>query len=403
VSAYGLVLAWVLRVFSSFRFLYKFIHSLRGRCSVVLVLNGMNFQRMENGVPIAEKVVLIKKSLCDAGIRTMLCLHPFGVLPQKITRTDFVSFEFLSPLIPPKWIASLRSEGNGVLSAIQKDTFFPRWQLNLWRIFLTIVRPRTLIGIGLDETLVSLCKDLNIQTIEVQHGAVSEVFPYPPTRITNPDYFLAWTNADARIVKSCGVRAIVSGFPYNFKDLSVLERRPRLLTTLITLSYNEVPSVDPFGFINLSLLPYLDYARDKDHRIIFRLHPTWRYGLGLTETKHFTYNKVRKYFAAQYPNAILRDPFDFPLYEDLAGSDVHVTHGSSATLEASLLGTPTIITNAIFDSSYYSEIAACNLLYHVKNKSISDIFRELLKNKNFSIDLPYRSAKLLDLLSDQEK
>lgn len=213
---------------------------------------------------------------------------------------------------------------------------------------------------------VLACGQVGVPVVDIQHGVQGEFHPaYAawPTRIALgrhpliPDYFWVWSEWEQNVIRewSSGSvhRPIVGGNPWHFywreqegqpqfedliREVGALRRlaqgRPVVLVTLqFGLKLSE--QLEPLAAL-------LGLAKDR-FAFWVRLHPA------MLERR----DEVRTLLTRSGTSFELDRSSDLPLQALLPNADIHLTHSSSAVIEAAQFGVKSVIT-----SEYGAELFA---------------------------------------------
>jgi hypothetical protein len=190
----------------------------------------------------------------------------------------------------------------------------------------------------------------NIKTVEVQHGPIGEThLAYSGSSFYNlsksnvlPKHIHLWHECFIPYVRGTFNSIKVTGNYYlnTYKSNGSNKKKNKILISL--------QPKDSSGLEN----NYKDVLRSfkEDTQIIIRLHPR------LVKSKILL--KDIKYFKNQ--NIKVSDPYKTPLHEDLNNSFIHLTGYSGTTIEALILGIPTILLDN----------KSSNFFYNLKNENI---------------------------------
>ncbi len=195
-----------------------------------------------------------------------------------------------------------------------------------------------IFGIGLSSLEIDAAKQLNIPSVEVQHGqygSSSDFGLYWP--IMKPAYYCVWDYRTAQLAAGFGLNPVIVGFPITSNDLPIPNRRQRIL---LTLSWGFDHTVDPFGMIPQELGFVLTKLTDFNTPITIRLHPVHSAWSAIRRSR------VQRWFAANFPSARISWPTSTSLEEDLRECYLHLTWESSVWFEAAIRGISTVIVNA---------------------------------------------------------
>lgn len=318
---------------------------------LVFVVSGADFQRSLNGSHVADKIDLWRKEVDILGLRSELVILPFSRTRGKKIPRDALSIE---PIAQKSFLKLFGARGllkrvNGLRVAGQSPNLPLSVQLLslIWLNFLSLAKPKIVIGIGVTGVLLATCKELGIKTIEVQHGVFDseELEKWWPgsLRTSNdvPDLLLTWDEYYSKIANELDVSTLTVGYPHYFlnivpEEVNLLNGpHSRRICVVATLSCREETGIDPWGMINqqmhLSLLKLLE----QNFRVLLRIHPVAEGGM-------LRRRQISRWVHKRYKNAELSFPSDTGIIRSLMDADIHLTNSSSAILEASYLGVPSL-------------------------------------------------------------
>lgn len=258
----------------------------------------------------------------------------------------------------------LRSRGfaSGPLepSKLASDGGRLRALANLYRRRLDRVRPRMAFIVGFygveGMAYVLACRESGIPVVDLQHGVEGEMHPayaaWPQPKGSShallPDRFWVWSQWERGVIErwSAGTRhsALVGGNPWmsvwqdgaDWPGVTALREQAQALRdragerirVLVTLQYGLDPSeqIEP--------LARLLRARDSRLAIWVRLHPA------MLERRE----EIRSILGAA-GECELDEPTDLALQSILPLAQVHLTHSSSAVIEAAQFGVRSVVTS----------------------------------------------------------
>lgn len=265
----------------------------------------------------------------------------------------------------------LREAGFGTESMstrkIQSDTLRLKLMSRYYEGQLRRIRPRLAFIVGYygleGMSFILACRKSEIPVVDIQHGVQSEVhpayssWPTPPecgSHMLLPDFFWVWSDWERSVIDQwaggTGHRAIVGGDPWNsiWSDGSQWTGISETLAAARELK--ERSKAKPVVVVTLQhglayeqqLRPLFDLLRLASDQLTFwvRLHPC------MMERR----DEISK-FLEPGGEFELERATDIPLPALLHYADAHMTHSSSAVIEAAQFGLRTILT-----SSYGAEL-----------------------------------------------
>lgn len=226
--------------------------------------------------------------------------------------------------------------------------------------------------------LTAACKELNIKTVEIQHGGSEDnvYLPYKNHKInysTLPDYLWCWSKSDEKLIKKHNgefglLRPVIGGnmwlkkikndeVPFSEQLQNDFKNKSRKYskTILITLQF-------PVFLLHL----FVEIARaNEDFFFVVRQHPL----TPVTERKIIidTFNAISNvdYSIAQNMN----------LYNLFNYTDIQLTHSSTTCMEALSFNVPTIICNKYGYDFYKEQIEKKVVFYSEDKNEISRMLR----------------------------
>lgn len=231
---------------------------------------------------------------------------------------------------------------------------------------------------GFDQVYAALiaANSLKIKTIDFQHGPQTNIhMAYSSwTKVPNsgfntmPVEFWNWDenskeSIDNWAVKNSNIRAVLYGQPY--LKYCKLKAREQTAKKAILYSLQTAP-------IELLTEPILNLMSKKDFNWVLRLHPR-------NETQ---INDLQNYLKAHnvIKNIIIQDPQTESLPEALFNSVVHVTNYSGCTIEAKMMGIPSILIHKVGKEMFQSYLDDELVFFLDQNEdNFENIFIDLVK------------------------
>lgn len=204
--------------------------------------------------------------------------------------------------------------------------------------------PDVVFGICLPESLVKVCRDRSIPTVELQHGlAPDNALSYWPHGFI-PDSILCWDLGSVGVWRSMGLRAVHTGYPQPLQgdqdcsQTTMLQPRPRVLASL---SWGLTESADPFSTVSPELDRAISALARENCLVVLRPHP-------LEETR-FMPKKFDRWANSRYGGGVqISWPSAQSLSQAIVQSDLHLTHNSSTVYEFSLKQKPSFVCDFDF-------------------------------------------------------
>jgi hypothetical protein len=383
------------------------------RTEVVFLSDGVSFVNLEGVLyerfcdPLIEQAaqlglrsvmwspVDVRKSLGSSKLWSAQASLSFGTvvaaLLAKIERIDAEQISQVDSLVFKLKSISCRSarfsRSNVLTDAIRVRIFRRVFQKRL-----AIVKPRLACVVNYYSlegmSFVWACKSLGIPTVDLQHGVQGSLHPaYASWRVNGirestlpllPNCFWVWSHLEAGVISQwadhSGHRSFVGGNPWVtlWKDCS--HRIPSIVSLsekakLLAGRANKKPIVLvtlQFGFEygeQLGPLKALIGLGANDYVFWVRLHPL------MMERRE----EIRHYLA-EYP-VELDEVSDLPLPSLLPHCNIHVTHSSSAVIEAGDYGIHSLITSR-FGVELFPEQLSYGMAVDA-SKGPEDVFRAL--------------------------
>jgi hypothetical protein len=324
---------------------------------IVFVASASDFQRSYDGNYVPDKLELWRREVASLKLNTVFVLMPFSNASGKATPIDVLSIEclVLSSLTHKKRFLGLLY----VIKAWRLKNITTPLPLSaylhsqIWLNFLTRVKPKLVIGIGLTDNILEVCGVLGIKTIEVQHGIFSEIelrrwWRYSSNGINyGPDLFVTWDEHYSNIAATLNIKSLTVGYPHRFqsidanhKGVSRLEK-PSKPIVVVTLSCRLPGGIGPWGMIDknmdISILKLLSLGI----LVRLRLHP-------VVEGGAIRRACISRWLTRRYQNSEVIFPKNESILRTLNNANVHLTIASSTALEASYMGVPTLILEAAY-------------------------------------------------------
>ena len=352
--------------------------NLKATRDVLFIVSPVDVQTPSGNHYFPDKLDGVIKVVEDHKLSVLSVFHLFSIKNKFEGKSDFKRLEILIPLIivshPIMIIKNFRVIKEVFLNQ-RLITLKQKIRASLWISLFLLVKPKIIFGIGIDQVILSVCKRMQIETVEVMHGlfdSVSSLFPFMnEPEIVKPGLFLGWHDDFTKMVENLGIPAVTIGYPNTFLqriDLPLEDLPERKI--LVTLGWGYKVSVDLNGIMSPELYNYLEEI--PSNNLKFRLHP-----VSCNSRKQILQNS--KWLKKEFPDCSLVLPYDESLLESLSSCSFHVSHESSTFFEASLLGITTLLLQSKdrFLIPIPEEIIKLNLLHFDKN-----LFKRKFKNMN---------------------
>lgn len=352
--------------------------NLKATRDVLFIVSPVDVQTPSGNHYFPDKLDGVIKVVEDHKLSVLSVFHLFSIKNKFEGKSDFKRLEILIPLIivshPIMIIKNFRVIKEVFLNQ-RLITLKQKMRASLWISLFLLVKPKIIFGIGIDQVILSVCKRMQIETVEVMHGlfdSVSSLFPFMnEPEIVKPGLFLGWHDDFTKMVENLGIPAVTIGYPNTFLqriDLPLEDLPERKI--LVTLGWGYKVSVDLNGIMSPELYNYLEEI--PSNNLKFRLHP-----VSCNSRKQILQNS--KWLKKEFPDCSLVLPYDESLLESLSSCSFHVSHESSTFFEASLLGITTLLLKSKdrFLIPIPEEIIKLNLVHFDKN-----LFKRKFKNMN---------------------
>ena len=352
--------------------------NLKATRDVLFIVSPVDVQTPSGNHYFPDKLDGVIKVVEDHKLSVLSAFHLFSIKNKFEGKSDFKRLEILIPLIiishPIMIIKNFRAIKEVFLNQ-RLITLKQKIRASLWISFFLLVKPKIIFSIGMDQVILSVCKRMQIETVEVMHGLFDQVkslFPFMnEPEIVKPGLFLGWHDDFTKMVGNLGIPAVTIGYPNTLLQRidPPLEDLPER-KILVTLGWGYKVSVDLNGIMSPELYNYLEEI--PSNNLKFRLHP-----VSCNSRKQILQNS--KWLKKEFPDCSLVLPYDESLLESLSSCSFHVSHETSAFFEASLLGITTLLLTPKdkFLVPIPEEIIKLNLLYFDKN-----LFKRKFKNMN---------------------
>jgi len=333
-------------VISPLAFLYALVelNNLKQKLlrDVVFIASPVDVQTPMGNRYFPDKLEGVIKVVENRKLSFLCVFHLFSISRKLEKKSDFKRLEILIPLIIFSHPIAIMRNYKIIKDEFQCQrltTMKQRFRASLWVSLFLLVKPKIIFGIGMDQVILSACKRMGIETIEVMHGLFnSEKLPFSfkiETETVKPDLFLSWHEDFTTILRKIGISAITVGYPNTFlHKYNAADKKLEDYKILVTLGWRGVDCVDPNGTMTPELYDYLKQLPSKV--LTFRMHP-----VSCNSRKQIL--QITKWLKKEFPFCSLASPFDESLLESLANCSYHVSHKSSTFFEASLLGKTTLL------------------------------------------------------------
>lgn len=348
----------------------------------IAYLNGMHFQECSKNGLIAGKLDYWLKVLESNAIKGSTCLNPFSVRPIEKTAGFIDSTEYLLPVVILKVIfkpKSLHFLDEIDSERATKHSFLNRVIALIYFRHLTQVRPSVVLGIGLNPILCLVARDLNIPTVEFQHGVgIKSEFAKIGVNEIRPDFAFLW-DRHFKLGLDNSNQLHVIGYPVDEfprpREGSEGDRK----RILLSLSYGEKNSEDETGFMHVDLYKSLLLLKSAGFEITIRPHPASLSGLEVSKGNRAFVESFLPWVESNPVFRNIRFDYEGSLLGSIAMHDLHLTYASSVALEAAYCGIPSyMLCNQESLPNFPNELIENNT---IAITSVGSLLEDLSKTK----------------------
>ena len=292
------VLTWILffvqqRVIARLKF-----RTRRESIDVLFVANGVHFQEFTELGSIAWPNYPWHARALQLGFKVKACLHPFSSSTSRSTMYEVLRIEGYSSIysLTKQLILSLRRES---FPDFKNKVLLNMTEI-IWHSFLLNSKPRIIFAINSGDVLTSICNELKIKLVEVQHGWLS------PIEIDllqgGPSSQIVWTANEARQLALKGYNSLALGHPL---ARTIDPRSNSQCDILVALTYHLKNSWNGLGVMSELFFLTLTGLLDKGYRILVRPHPmsTLEYSYG---ERNNSFKFIRAEIDSAFKNSDLR-------------------------------------------------------------------------------------------------
>jgi hypothetical protein len=318
--------------------------SRNSSAKIAFFSSGMHFQEMsEDGLILAKAEYWISV-LERSGIGTQTVLNPFSVEPSAKTSRHLHSIEYLSLNSLKRYL--LVNDFKWVIDQCDTENKISRSLKNkiCTQIYYDYLREsnfKVIAGIALPPELCVVASHLDLPTYEFQHGSsLTDELDSIGRYLTAPKFLFVWDSHYSK-GRPNEKSLIHIGYPKRFQqrtDLSNQLAGTSRLKILVSMSYGELESADPSGFLNEVLYRSIHAVLDDGHEVYLRFHPAVFTGLEISLND----SKLIRDFLRWKQDQICLQNVNIDqrsnLFESLANVDLHFTFASSTVIEAAYSG-----------------------------------------------------------------
>lgn len=324
---------------------------------ILVILSGADLQRRTSEGRISPKANdLIRAIEVSQGIEVVFRIHPdrnfairsaYGSGFEQIVLTPLkfakIAFQGLTSFLIS--LAKTRGEGQADIAMGGFYSSLTQFRTSLirryWKSEFKTLRPSAVVGISLNSEILISAGELEIATIEIQHGE----FSGPDIYWTNnrPDAITLWPGSKQKPFIDAGMIPIQSPFP-SFKTSPSSQRqvecRPEVTASiLVFLTYGEASSEDPTGAMPLPLYNYCMKLYKAGYALHFRPHPVHARALS---------GKLKRFLRVRFAESRVIVPSHEGIEESLARVSISVIHRSSSFIDSVFQNVPVQVTDPDF-------------------------------------------------------
>lgn len=269
-------------------------------------------------------------------------------------RVDFAGVEAIDEILSEKFTKYKKFD----TQYFSTKVFLFEEYKNYYRKKLKVWRPKVVVCHGFYSpdvlALISVCNELKIKTIEIQHGVQGKFhIAYSNWKVIPnngydmlPNVFWTWTaiekeNIDRWLVNTKNHKTVVGGNPCSF----VLDEKGQDISfgyhVKIEKILKEKPAERNIVFTAQAFFKLPECLMDAISKT-----PNWNWWIRIHPQYSDIKNTLKKTFEERGNNNVIIDEAEpFPLITLLKFMDIHFTEFSSSVLEAYSVGKPSIILN----------------------------------------------------------
>lgn len=268
---------------------------------------------------------------------------------------------------------SVHTQGklNWTVAGLKEKFYSFQSLVSFFRKYLEKINPKLVFIVSFYSdrgmALIKACRELNIQTADIQHGvqgnlhAVYSFWRDLPAKGYNtlPNDYLVWTNSDVETIngwtKDSVHNVIKTGNLFEEKwygNDSLVMKEDKFVSELIngmkgtqTVLFTLQCRID----YSEDILKFIKLSQDKFNWLI-RLHPIMQNG----NWKNDFIQRLSVYGITNYE---IENTSELPLYALLRNINIHVTHSSSTVIEALHFGIQSILLDSYGASLFKTEVS----------------------------------------------
>lgn len=322
------------------------VDALGGQKCLVFAGSAADFVRRPNGRCESPYLDPWIAQVDSAGFRHLVVEHPFTDSSSAPSHNgpDYVASAWMTRFVGgrrPKASKFPRRQRSSSGDQGLQLTRAQRVRSAFWARFLDHVPTVALLGIGLDPSIVQVCRVRGVPTIEFQHGIIyadgTTVNSYWPSDRSGkrlaPDLVCTWNDGFTEIVRSAGINAITVGYP--LPTLPPMAQAAPSLDVVATLQWGLADAVDGYGMVESRVDASIRVAQDSGFSVGVRVHPVAESRIGR--------RTLLSVFEDRYPGSAIVFPSDEPITDTLSRTRCHLTYESATVVEAMLHGVPSIV------------------------------------------------------------
>ncbi len=324
-------------------------------CNFLFFANGMHFnEKSEAGLNLGKAEIWL--SLLERnGIKGHLVLNPLAVRPIQPSARSLTTLEIMAVCSVLKLLFS--KDRKWFIEQCDPDqklkrSLFNKVAIQTYNNFLEAYPTPLILGIGLTPGLCLVAKYRGITTVEIQHGSYNKM---ELTQIglssDSPDLAFVWDRFFQEDMANAE-NLIVIGYPKDFNGTYFRDLKQGFNSSnrvLVSLSYDDLNSIDPAGVINVELFNAVLQLLNLGYKITFKPHPAALAGLEISLHDRKYHRKFKPWFKLNPHMQTITLNEESSVFELLINHDFHLTYSSSTVLEAAYLGIPSFLLCKSFE------------------------------------------------------
>lgn len=223
----------------------------------------------------------------------------------------------------------------------------PAWLEASWEMALKKHDPGLVVGIGLSQIAIKVCKLRGIPTLEVQHGIIGPDYLQRSFPNMVPDYYFAWDKRTGQLAERLEIKSVVTGHPILADEASTQSQVNELAiknSICFALSYRHIRGrlrwlIGPvWPSVGRELSAEINKYLEQGSNLVFRPHPA-------VSANKFASSLEFVLLKARWPKIPIYSPRKWSLKQLIELSDGMTTYESGASFEYAILGKTTFVIN----------------------------------------------------------